>query len=52
MRDVWEGVKGRWRGCGGEEVVNWCWEVAVGREEAETTRILQYQRFLDASANE
>ena len=37
-----------------EEVVNWCWEhykVVVGREEAETTRILQYQRFLDASAN-
>ena len=37
-----------------EEVVNWCWEhhkVVVGREEAETMRILQYRSFLDASAN-
>ena len=38
-----------------EEVVNWCWEhykLVMGHEEAESTRIVQYQRFLDASANE
>ena len=37
-----------------EVVVNWCWEhhkVAVGCEEAATMRSLQYQRFLDATAN-
>ena len=37
-----------------EVVVNWCWEhhkVAVGCKEAATMRSVQYQRFLDATAN-
>ena len=37
-----------------DKVVNWCWEhseLVVGREEPETAHLVQYQRFLDASAN-